>query len=37
MLNQTLEQGQALTDAALERLLPAATQRPVFDPSGHAP
>ena len=28
MLNQTLEQGQALTDAALERLLPAATQRP---------
>ena len=29
MLNQTLEQGQALTDAALERLLPAATQHPV--------
>jgi geranylgeranyl diphosphate synthase, type II len=29
MLNQTLEQGQTLTDAALERLLPAATQRPV--------
>ena len=29
MLKQTLEQGQALTDAALERLLPAATQRPV--------
>jgi geranylgeranyl diphosphate synthase type II len=29
MLNQTLEQGQALTDAALERLLPPATQRPV--------
>jgi geranylgeranyl diphosphate synthase type II len=28
MLNQTLEQGQALTDAALERLLPPATQRP---------
>src|SRR5450631_1669078 len=28
MLKQTLEQGQALTDAALERLLPAATQRP---------
>src|ERR1700693_3847032 len=28
MLNQTLEQGQALTDAALERLLPAATQHP---------
>ena len=28
MLNQTLEQGQALTDAVLERLLPAATQRP---------
>jgi geranylgeranyl diphosphate synthase, type II len=28
MLNQTLEQGQALTDAALERLLPAATQYP---------
>jgi len=29
MLNQTLQQGQALTDAALERLLPAATQHPV--------
>jgi geranylgeranyl diphosphate synthase type II len=29
MLKQTLEQGQALTDAALERLLPPATQRPV--------
>jgi geranylgeranyl diphosphate synthase, type II len=29
MLKQTLEQGQALTDAALERLLPAATQHPV--------
>ncbi len=29
MLNQTLEQGQALTDAALERLLPPATQHPV--------
>src|SRR6266852_7496743 len=28
MLNQTLEQGQALTDAALERLLPAATRHP---------
>ena len=28
MLKQTLEQGQALTDAALERLLPEATQRP---------
>jgi geranylgeranyl diphosphate synthase type II len=28
MLNQTLEQGQALTDSALERLLPTATQRP---------
>src|SRR5579862_2921455 len=28
MLTQTLEQGQALTDAALERLLPPATQRP---------
>src|ERR1700730_14646137 len=28
MLNQTLEQGQVLTDAALERLLPAATQHP---------
>src|SRR5229473_7640331 len=29
MLNQTLEQGQALTDAALERLLPPETQHPV--------
>jgi geranylgeranyl diphosphate synthase type II len=29
MLNQTLEQGQAATDAALERLLPAATVHPV--------
>ncbi|HEX3354090.1 MAG: polyprenyl synthetase family protein [Terriglobales bacterium] len=29
MLKQTLEQGQALTDAALEGLLPAATQHPV--------
>jgi geranylgeranyl diphosphate synthase type II len=29
MLNQTLEQGQTLTDAALERLLPSATQHPV--------
>jgi geranylgeranyl diphosphate synthase type II len=28
MLKQTLEQGQALTDAALERLLPPAAQRP---------
>jgi geranylgeranyl diphosphate synthase, type II len=28
MLNQTLEQGQTLTDAALERLLPPATQHP---------
>ena len=28
MLKQTLAQGQALTDAALERLLPPATQRP---------
>jgi geranylgeranyl diphosphate synthase type II len=28
MLKQTLEQGQALTDAALERLLPPATQHP---------
>ena len=28
MLNETLEQGRALTDAALERLLPAADQRP---------
>src|SRR6266853_699596 len=28
MLNQTLEQGQALTDAALECLLPAATEHP---------
>ena len=28
MLNQTLEQGQALTDSALERLLPASTQPP---------
>ncbi len=28
MLKQTLEQGQALTDATLERLLPAASQRP---------
>ncbi len=28
MLKQTLEQGQALTDASLERLLPSATQRP---------
>ena len=28
MLKQTLEQGQALTDVTLERLLPAATQRP---------
>src|SRR6478752_10876533 len=28
MLTQTLEQGQALTDTALERLLPAADQRP---------
>jgi geranylgeranyl diphosphate synthase, type II len=29
MLNQTLEHGQALTDAALERLLPPVTQHPV--------
>ena len=29
MLNQTLEQGQALIDVALERLLPPATQHPV--------
>jgi geranylgeranyl diphosphate synthase, type II len=29
MLNQTLEQGRALTDAALERLLPPGAQRPV--------
>src|SRR5271167_4703336 len=29
MPKNTLEQGQALTDAALERLLPAATQHPV--------
>jgi geranylgeranyl diphosphate synthase type II len=29
MLNQTLEQGQAATDAALERLLPPATVYPV--------
>src|ERR1700720_684831 len=29
MLKQTLEQGQALTDAALERLLPASAQHPV--------
>ena len=28
MLKQTLEQGQVLTDATLERLLPAAAQRP---------
>jgi len=28
MLKQTLEEGQALTDAALERLLPPATQHP---------
>jgi geranylgeranyl diphosphate synthase type II len=28
MLTQTLEQGRVLTDAALERLLPAATQHP---------
>jgi geranylgeranyl diphosphate synthase type II len=28
MLTDTLEQGRALTDAALERLLPAATQHP---------
>ena len=28
MLNETLEQGRALTDAALERLLPAANQQP---------
>ena len=28
MLNQVLEQGRVLTDAALERLIPAATQRP---------
>src|SRR6476661_1262845 len=28
MLKQTLEQGRALTDAALERLLPEASQRP---------
>jgi geranylgeranyl diphosphate synthase, type II len=29
MLNQTLEQGQVLTDSALERLLPPATRHPV--------
>src|ERR1700693_3646591 len=29
MLKQTLEQGQALTDAALDRLLPPETQHPV--------
>jgi geranylgeranyl diphosphate synthase type II len=29
MLAKTMEQGQALTDAALERLLPPATQHPV--------
>jgi geranylgeranyl diphosphate synthase, type II len=29
MLNQILEHGQSLTDAALERLLPAITQHPV--------
>jgi geranylgeranyl diphosphate synthase type II len=29
MLKQTLQQGQALTDAALERLLPPETQHPV--------
>lgn len=29
MLTETLEQGRALTDQALERLLPAATQYPV--------
>ena len=29
MLNQTLERGQALTDSALERLLPPETQQPV--------
>jgi len=29
MLDQTLEQGRALADAALERLLPAGTQYPV--------
>jgi geranylgeranyl diphosphate synthase type II len=28
MLTQTLQQGQSLTDAALERLLPPGTQRP---------
>src|SRR5436853_7228156 len=28
MLKETLEQGQKVTDAALERLLPAATQHP---------
>jgi geranylgeranyl diphosphate synthase type II len=28
MLKETLQQGQALTDAALERLLPTASQRP---------
>jgi geranylgeranyl diphosphate synthase type II len=28
MLKETLEQGQKLTDAALERLIPAETQRP---------
>src|SRR5215467_13990707 len=29
MLKETLEQGRALADAALERLIPAATQHPV--------
>src|SRR5919198_3152648 len=28
MLSETLEQGRALTDQALERLLPASTQHP---------
>jgi geranylgeranyl diphosphate synthase, type II len=29
MLNETLEQGRALTDAALQRLLPSESQQPV--------
>ena len=29
MLQETLEQGQALTDAALDRLIPLETQHPV--------
>ena len=29
MLNETLEQGRLLTDAALDRLIPLETQHPV--------